>query len=160
MSIQGRPRLNSFFRCLSMCSLWNSTSLHYIASSVLSCQALRAISQREPMPITPSTWPLDGTALRSSCSGTSRVFHHLCWGARRLAHLVSRALFRRFSHEALPLWSQGSLREGGGHVVSGLHPGRAEWRAASVPGRERDRPALHHPESVGTPATGADEALL
>lgn len=72
------------------------------------------------MPITPSTWPLDGTALRSCCSGTSGVLFIVS------ARLVSRALFRRFFHEALPLWSQGSLREGGGHVVSGLHPGRAE----------------------------------
>lgn len=52
--------------------------------------------------------------------------HRLCSGARSLPGLVSRAVFRRFFHKALPLWSQGSLREGGGHVVSGLHPGRAE----------------------------------
>lgn len=45
-------------------------------------------------------------------------------------------------------------------MVSGLHIRRAERRAASVPGRERDRPALYHPESAGPPTIGADEALL
>lgn len=64
-----------------------------------------------------------------------------------------------FTNPLNPCW-QGSLREGGGHVVGGLHLGRAERRAAPVPRRERDRPALHHPESVGTPPTRADEALL
>lgn len=77
------------------------------------------------MPITPSMWPLDGTAPRSSCLGTS---------ARRTGCMLSVTV--RDHRTPQMCFSQGSLREGGGHVVSGLHPGRAERRAATVPGRE------------------------
>lgn len=45
------------------------SSLYYIAYFVLSSQALHVVSQRELMLITQSMWPLDGTALQSSCLG-------------------------------------------------------------------------------------------
>lgn len=137
--------------------MWTITfrsSLFYIASSDFSCQALHGISLRALMPITLSMWPLGGTALQSSCWGTSRVLRVFIISQRKSVTTLTERMLTNCN----PL--QGPLREGSGHVVSGLHLRGTEWWAASVPGREWDRSALHHPESVGTSATRADEALL
>lgn len=60
-------------------------------------QALPATSPREPTPTTPSTWPQDGTARRSSCSGRSAI--------------ASRALFFPLLPPPIPL--MGPLNPGG-----------------------------------------------
>lgn len=77
------------------------------------------------MPITPSMWPLDGTALQSSCSGTSPIVFFLVLSSLTY-HFSSYSYAWPSSTNPLNLWSQGSLREGSGHVVSGLHLRRAE----------------------------------
>lgn len=56
--------------------------------------------------------------------------------------------------------SQSPLWQGCGYVVRRLYPGGAERRAAPVPWREWDWPALHHSEGAGPTASRADEALL
>lgn len=128
------------------------SSLCYIASFVFSSQASHVVSQRELMLITQSMWPLDGTALQSSCLGM--------FGKLTAFVVLQQFVYLALITNPLNLWSQGSIWESSGHVVSGLHLRRTKRWAASVSRREWDWPALYHPESLGTPATRTDEALL
>lgn len=73
MSVHRGARLKSFLG-VSACRAYQKAPHYALLLPVFSCQALHVISLRGLMPITPSMWPLDGTALQSSCSGTSAVF--------------------------------------------------------------------------------------
>lgn len=69
--------------------------------------------------------------------------HSLCWNTTEKKdhhHLQSLIIISIYSfiRSALSL-PQSSLRKGGGHVVGGVYPRRAEWRTAPVPRREWDR---------------------
>lgn len=74
--------------------------------------------------------------------------HSLYWNATKKKHhhhlqsLVITSICS-FIRSALSL-PQSSLRKGGGHVVGGVYPRRAEWRTAPVPRRERDRSGDHN----------------
>lgn len=76
MSVHRGARPKSFLG-VSACRAYQKTPHYALLLPVFSCQALHVISLRGLMPITPSMWPLDGTALQSSCSGTSGGFFNL-----------------------------------------------------------------------------------
>lgn len=104
-----------------------TSSLDRIASCVFRCQASRAVSQRELMLITPSTWPLDGTALQSSCSGmaptltTVSVLLNAALSNMPPQTFASRAPYGK----AVDMWSVGCIL---GELSDGqpLFPGESE----------------------------------
>lgn len=126
MSIQRGPWWKSFLVSQHVEPM-KTSSLDRIASCVFRCQASHAVSQRELMLITPSTWPLDGTALQSSCSGmaaTLTTVSVLLDAA--LANIPPLTFASRAPYgKAVDMWSVGCIL---GELSDGqpLFPGESE----------------------------------